>query len=117
MPSRPRKPCSTPGCPQTVTSGRCEKHTQQAEAQRGTAAERGYGTRWERRKRAYIYRHPWCNLCGRPAQVPDHHPETRKELVAKGDPDPDADRHLRPLCTSCHNSETARNQPGGWNAR
>jgi hypothetical protein len=49
--------------------------------------------------------------------VPDHHPRSRRELIAAGVADPDADEYLRPLCAPCHNPETARNQPGGWNRR
>lgn len=51
------------------------------------------------------------------ATVADHHPTSRRELLTQGVTDPDADHRLRPLCTTCHNRETARNQPGGWNAR
>lgn len=81
---------------------------------RPTAAQRGYGHRWQRTRRRYLRRHPTCILCGQPAQVPDHHPHSRKQLVAMGVRDPDADQHLRPLCIPCHNRETAVHQPGGW---
>ncbi|MCX4806479.1 hypothetical protein OG594_33490 [Streptomyces sp. NBC_01214] len=37
----------------------------------------------------------------------------RRELIARGEANPDALKHLRPLCVACHNRETARNQPGG----
>jgi hypothetical protein len=46
--------------------------------------------------------------------VPDHHPVSRRQLVAIGVVDPDADEHLRPLCDACHGAETSRHQPGGW---
>lgn len=117
MPSRPRKPCTNPGCSELVANGRCATHARQAEQIRGSSSERGYGTRWARRRADYIYRHPWCVLCGRPSKVPDHYPVSRKDLVDRGETDPDADRHLRPLCSPCHSSETAKHQPGGWNAR
>lgn len=117
MPSRPRRPCPIPGCPHLVTQGRCPAHTTQAEAIRGSSSERGYDTRWARRRAAYLYTHPWCVLCGQPARAADHHPLSRKELVRRRETDPDADKHLRPLCVRCHSSETAKHQPGGWNAR
>ncbi|EFL01599.1 HNH endonuclease [Streptomyces sp. SPB78] len=117
MPRRPRKPCSVPGCPELVTTGRCPAHEREAEERRGSSSERGYDTRWQRRRAAYLYHHPWCVLCGQPATVADHFPLSRKQLVARGDPDPDTDKHLRPLDRACHARETARHQPGGWNAQ
>ncbi len=117
MPRKPRPPCSVPGCPELTTGGRCPAHQREAEQQRGTAAERGYDARrWARIRRAYLYAHPWCVLCGRTAVVVDHFPESRRSLVARGVADPDAWHRLRPLCTQCHSRETAVHQPGGWAA-
>ena len=81
---------------------------------RPTAAQRGYGARWRRRRRRYLAAHPICCLCPAPAEIPDHYPRSRRELVAAGVRDPDADEYLRPLCAPCHNRETAKHQPGGW---
>ena len=114
---RSLKPCTAPGCPELVTSGRCANHRRQAERTRGTAAQRGYDHRWARRRAAYLRRHPLCRLCPAPATVADHYPVSRRDLVAQGVPDPDADHRLRPLCASCHGKETAAHQPGGWHAR
>ena len=113
MPHKPLNPCSTPGCSNLVAHGRCAEHEKQAEKQRGSADKRGYGTRWQRIRKAYLYRHPWCTLCGAMATVADHYPLSRRELVARG-ADPDAPSNLRPLCATCHNRETAQHQPGGW---
>lgn len=114
---RAMRVCSVVGCPELTTGGQCTEHRRQADARRGSARERGYDARWERKRRRYLARHPICVLCGGQATVADHHPESRRDLVAMGVPDPDADDRLRPLCTPCHNAETARHQPGGWNAR
>lgn len=116
MPRKPRPPCSVPGCPELTSGGRCEAHRREAEQQRGSTAERGYATRWQRIRRTYLYRNPWCLLCGGMAQVADHFPESRRSLVARGVSDPDGASRLRPLCTQCHNRETAKRQPGGWAA-
>jgi 5-methylcytosine-specific restriction protein A len=83
---------------------------------RPSAADRGYDARWQRRRRRYLRTNPTCALCPAPAEVPDHWPISRRDLVARGVTNPDADERLRPLCTSCHNRATGRNQPGGWNA-
>jgi 5-methylcytosine-specific restriction protein A len=83
---------------------------------RPTASERGYGTKWRRIRAQYLKHHPTCCLCGKSASVPDHHPRSRRELIAASEPHPDAWKHLRPLCASCHGTQTAEHQPGGWAA-
>jgi 5-methylcytosine-specific restriction protein A len=81
---------------------------------RPTASQRGYGSRWSRIRRRFLRVNPTCALCPAPSEVPDHYPRSRKELLDQGVQDPDAFEYLRPLCTSCHNRETAKHQPGGW---
>lgn len=120
MPTRPHNPCSTPGCvSRAPTGGRCEtcrsRRRTIMDAQRGTSTERGYDAAWRATRLDYLTRHPWCRLCGHVATVADHHPTSRRDLVTAGVPDPDTDHRLRPLCDRCHRTETARNQPGGWN--
>lgn len=88
---------------------------------RPTTAQRGYDARWQRQRARFLHG-KLCILClaeGHhvPATVADHHPKSRRELLALGVPDPDADHLLRPLCARCHNRETAKHQPGGWHAR
>lgn len=110
--------CSTPGCPEyTDRGGKCDEHRAQAEKQRGTARQRGYGRDHETRFRpGVLAKHPVCVLCGeRPSVHADHHPHSRRELQARG-LDPNDPRHGRGLCQPCHSSETAKAQPGGWNA-
>lgn len=109
--------CSVPGCPEfTDQGGRCANHRREAEQRRGTARQRGYGRRHEQRFRAGVLaRDPVCVLCrNAPSVHADHHPLSRRDLIAQG-ADPDDPRHGRGLCTSCHSSETAQHQPGGWN--
>jgi 5-methylcytosine-specific restriction protein A len=45
----------------------------------------------------------------------DHWPLSRRQLAAQG-MNPNDPKHGRGLCTPCHSRETARDQPGGWNA-
>jgi 5-methylcytosine-specific restriction protein A len=119
MPARPPTPCTTPGCANRAAEGgrcpACRSRRRDTGAQlRGTAAQRGYDARWRGRRTPYLAEHPACALCGRAATVADHWPLSRRQLVDRGDPDPDAPGHLRPLCRPCHAAETARHQPGGW---
>lgn len=105
-------------CPDLTPAGRCEPCERAAERRRGTASSRGYGYRWAKTIRpAFLRRHPLCSMCGGPATDADHWPVDRRELVAQGVADPDADERLRALCSTHHKRATAAAQPGGWNAR
>ena len=69
MPIRPPKPCSKHGCPALVPVGQsfCSDHAALAaqlyDKQRGSAASRGYGTRWKRYRLSYLARNPLCVEC------------------------------------------------------
>jgi 5-methylcytosine-specific restriction protein A len=116
MPSRPKPPCSRPGCEHSKP---CPIHTKQANRQRGSASQRGYGQQHrDRFRRGVLDRDPVCVLCHQaPATVADHHPTSRRDLAARG-LDPDDPQHGRGLCASCHGKVTQANpqQRGGWNA-
>lgn len=113
--------CSVDGCPTLfakTTDGRCPEHRKQAgrERSRRRPELKVYGSPAHRRFRAAVLRRdPSCVLCGAPATVADHHPLSMVELLHRGTPFDDPDRG-RGLCASCHGRETARLQPGGWNA-
>ncbi|TWE29932.1 5-methylcytosine-specific restriction protein A [Prauserella muralis] len=111
---RALKVCSTSGCPELVESGRCAGCETRADRVRGTARQRGYGTRWERKRDDYLARHPFCEraACFRQATDVNH-----LDGLGPGGPDGYADHNLEALCHSHHSQHTAREQPGGWNAR
>jgi 5-methylcytosine-specific restriction protein A len=104
--------CSTPGCPTILTDGttRCTTHTSRTPDPRPSPSDRGYDSKWRRNSARYLAAHPVCVLCGRPATHSDHHPLSRRELLALGVEHPDAWSRLRALCTSCHNRKSARDQ-------
>lgn len=114
-PRRALRPCAVPRCPELVRAGRCAAHRRAEErssdAARGSAPRRGYGHRWRARRAAFLARHPDCVSCGAPASVPDH-VVPRRELVAAGVADPDADQWLQALCASCHGAKTVRRDGG-----
>ncbi|TYB69721.1 holin [Nonomuraea sp. PA05] len=120
MPRRAASVCSTPGCPNLCDGGRCPECRSAAEKARGSASQRGYGSRHRDRFRTGVLaKHPTCVLCGAArSTVADHHPMDRRELVARG-LDPDDPKYGRGLCASCHGKATQANesQKGGWNAR
>ena len=112
--------CSTPGCPNTSTGGKCRRcraeQRRASDQQRGSAAARGYGRQHRERFRAGVLkRNPVCVLCGSaPATVADHYPLDRRELLRTG-ADPDDPTYGRGLCSTCDKRQTAQRQPGGWN--
>lgn len=90
-----------------MVRGRCPHCTRttrsESDGRRDHSAARGYGHHWRTHTRLdFLQENPLCCLCGALAEVPDHYPETRASLVARGVPDPDAFHRMRPLCLSCH---------------
>lgn len=118
MARRALKVCSKSGCPELVESGRCVEHRRLDDKARGTATDRGYNSVGHRRfRRAVLQRDPICVVCSAAAStVADHHPVSRRDLLASG-LDPNAPERGRGLCVTCHNRATSVNQPGGFNAR
>lgn len=126
---RALKVCSTPGCPEITTSGRCDAHRAEAERARGGHELRGGGNSraWRAARRTVLLRDPLCVCtdqahghgaqCIAPSSVADHHPRTKRELIAAGVRDPDHPRHLRGICKPCHDKHTGATSPGGWAAR
>lgn len=115
---RAAKVCSTPGCPEIVDHGRCPTCTAGAEQRRGSARQRGYDRKHETRfRKAVLALHPICQVCSTAwSKHADHHPVDRQTLVQRG-MNPNDPKHGRGLCHRCHSIETAKHQPGGWNAR
>jgi 5-methylcytosine-specific restriction enzyme A len=130
MPTRPPTRC--PACHRLHAGkgkcGTCRAETQRASDQaRGSSAARGYtGQHVDRFRPRVLARDPHCvctedghghtGRCGAPSTHADHHPLSRRQLVARH-LDPDDPAHGRGLCAPCHNSHTADAQPGGWNRR
>lgn len=117
MPYAGKKPCTIPGCGELVKTGRCEYHKAQADKQRGTAKQRGYKSHGHQDFRAKVLRRdPVCVVCRQAMSTEaDHYPTSRINLAEQG-LNPDDPRYGRGLCKTCHSRETAKHQPGGWNA-
>ncbi len=121
MPLKAPTPCRHPGCAALLTQpGYCDKHLQsfrrQQDSRRGSAASRGYGSRWRKARAAYLARHPLCAQCARKgriagASVVDH------VIAHKGDRALFWDiANWQPLCKPCHDAKTAR-EDGGFGNR
>jgi 5-methylcytosine-specific restriction protein A len=112
MPPKAKKPCSYPGCPALTTERFCEKHKQSErkryDNQRGTAAQRGYGYRWQLARIYFLMQYPLCAECGKngkvvSATVVDH------IIPHKGNQELFWDtRNWQPLCKRCHDVKTVK---------
>lgn len=110
--------CNVPNCPTLFkgTGGRCPEHSKQA--RRARVGNDVYSSSGHRDFRtAVLQREPVCSRCRNArATVADHYPYSRRELVDAG-LNPNDPQYGRGLCHQCHSIETAKHQPGGWNAR
>lgn len=121
MPRKAMSVCSTPGCAELTQGGRCDDCKREAERQRGSAFQRGYDSAWRRTRKAYLRTHPHCE-CDDCAALPVHLRPIATDvdhidgLGPKGPRGHDPS-NLRAMAHAHHSSRTARDQPGGWNAR
>jgi 5-methylcytosine-specific restriction protein A len=114
MPALPAKPCRKAGC-NTLTrdpSGHCDRHQGEAkpgsfaDKRRGTAASRGYGYDWQKRRQRVMQRDSGlCQPClkaGRVSVATDvDHIKPRSEQGT------DDDDNLQAICRACHTAKTA----------
>lgn len=117
MPYKPGRPCSQPGCPKIIrgtSSIYCKEHGQEEQRRvdraRGTAAQRGYNSRWRKIRRMVLARQPVC-------QDPFGIHKKFGEVVASNEVDhiiplskggTNRFDNLQGLCKSCHSTKTAR---------
>lgn len=105
VPSKPKRPCSHPGCPR-LTNGRfCEEHAK-AEAKRyeqydrDPETRRRYGRVWKRIRDAYVQQHPVCELCQQDGRLVPTEEVHHKTPLAEGGTH--ARENLIALCKACH---------------
>lgn len=109
MPYRPSVPCKHPMCPKLVASGcgkYCEEHAALHKDDRENASKRGYGSKWQKARKHYLMRHPFCTECEKAgklteATVVDHIIPHRGDQKLFWD-----ESNWQPLCKSCHDKKT-----------
>jgi 5-methylcytosine-specific restriction protein A len=126
MPWLSPHPCRHPGCGTLIRGSRgfCEEHQAQARKRqdelRPSAARRGYGKDWRRRRAEYLEEHPFCvrplaggRSCQAETTVVDH-------IVPLAEGGADDEGNWQALCKTCHDSwkqrhdrERAKRRPGG----
>lgn len=111
MPSKPKKPCAYPGCP-NLTDGRyCPEHQQKVNSNyekygRDKSTKKRYGRAWKRIRDKYAVEHPFCELCfERGIIVPTEEIHHKKPLSEGGTHDR---INLIVLCKSCHSTIHAK---------
>lgn len=90
---------------------RCEKHARtearQLDARRGSAAQRGYGYKWQKAREVFLAEHPLCVRCQargqlKPATDVDHIVPHRGDMSLFW-----RRSNWQSLCHSCHSAKTA----------
>ena len=110
MPYAAPRPCRHRGCPELVTGkvGFCEQH-RKAEHRRYNREQRPKhhklygGSRWRALRDAFITEHPFCEKCGRLAELVHHRVEHKGDVALFY-----SEANLSSLCTVCHNQEHRR---------
>ncbi|WP_458462413.1 HNH endonuclease signature motif containing protein [Paenibacillus sp.] len=111
--------CSKQGCKETITEGRyCEDHQDQVHSydqDRGTAAERGYDSRWRKARTGFLKKHPlcvthWKDGYVQAATVVDHIKPHRGDKTLFWDRN-----NWQALCRQCHAIKTAKEDGGFGN--
>jgi len=119
VPEAPKRPCAKAGCGALTRSRYCENHSkeehQRYDRERGTAAQRGYDSRWRKARIGFLRKHPLCVHCEREgvvgaATVVDHIKPHRGDKAVFWDRS-----NWQPLCKSHHDAKTAREDGGFGN--
>lgn len=119
MATKAKRECGHFGCKELTENGWCEKHrrevkrryTKESDANRPSAAKRGYGRKWQRVRESFLGMNPSCVNCLRekkqhiPATVVDHIVPHRGDTKLFWDRE-----NWQPLCKKCHDRKTARGE-------
>ncbi|PKR57611.1 HNH endonuclease [Thalassospira lohafexi] len=122
MPDLPRKPCALARCGRLSLSGEryCAahktEHRKQQDQKRGSASQRGYGSKWQKARDQFLKEHPLCCRCEAvglvtAATVVDHiipHKGDQKLFWRRS--------NWQSLCKTHHDQKTAT-EDGGFGRR
>lgn len=80
---------------------------------RGSSAQRGYGSRWQKARATYLANHPLCRICKQSgivkvAEVVDHIVPHKGDQALFWDTE-----NWQPLCKQCHDSHKRRAEQSG----
>lgn len=106
VPRKPKRPCSTPGCPNLTEGQYCDDHKlierrRYDKYQRSSDVNKKYGRAWKRIRDRYAREHPLCEMCKEDGRLTPTDEVHHILPVSQGGTH---DRsNLMSLCKSCHN--------------
>ncbi|MCD9196063.1 HNH endonuclease [Streptomyces albireticuli] len=104
MPTSPPTRCSEGGCHELTTTGRCERHTRKAWANKSKAWGAGSTRKWRTRRAQQLADEPHCRRCGTKATQVDH-------IVPLSEGGSQWDQaNLQSLCADCHELKSAEDR-------
>lgn len=109
VPTKPKSPCSYPGCP-LLTNGRyCEEHKKLTNKhynkfQRDPKSNKCYGRAWKRIRDRYIKLHPLCEQCQTNGLLVAAEEVHHIRPLSKGGENETS--NLMSLCKPCHSRIT-----------
>jgi 5-methylcytosine-specific restriction protein A len=115
MPTRPKRFCIKTGCKEIVDYGYCKEHTMVRQKTKKDYTNWYSLKSWRAMRLAILQEEPFCVECCKKGII------TRAECIDhiqshKGNWSMFMDRrNLQPLCYSCHNTKTAREDGGFGN--
>ena len=106
MPTKPKRPCAYPGCPQLSDGQYCEEHRKTVDRQynkytRSPDVHKKYGRAWKRIRDRYAQEHPFCEMCYKEGRLTLMDEVHHILPVSKGGTH--ERNNLMSLCRSCHN--------------
>ncbi len=118
MPSKLARGCAQGGCPELTRDPSCycpehkKAHRAQQDDRRGSSSERGYGSRWQKRRKWYLKHNPFCEECYKSgimeaSTIVDHIVPHRGDMALFWD-----EGNWQALCKVHHDRKTARES--GW---
>lgn len=106
MPTKPKHPCASPGCPNLTVNKYCDEHQALRRQEKRRPENDIYNRRWRRASKLFLTQHPLCAECERhgkltPATVVDH------IVPHRGDQERFWDTaNWQALCKPCHDKKT-----------
>lgn len=110
MPTKPKRPCSHPGCPKLTDGRYCHEHQllenkRYEKYDRDPAVKKRYGRAWKRIRDRYIAQHPLCEQCLKQNKVTAAEEVHHILPLSRGGTH--CEDNLMSLCTPCHSKITA----------
>lgn len=105
MPSKPKRPCSYPGCPNLTDRQYCPLHEKSErdkynKYERSSDVNKKYGRAWKRIRDRYVIEHPLCEMCLKEGRLTPTEEVHHILPISQGGTH--ARSNLMSLCQSCH---------------